>query len=166
MLALTVTDVKEFMHHLLMADTFDEFALEEASVIREYSIVIDGSIHEGYYTEEELEIQELDQDTFLPYKRLRPLLFEQIKGKRTPLQCKFIFALSAPKAAYQIPQMEQNQNLNSISHFLLNVRYDSQGLILTTGVSYATFCMDKSLEREWDDYVKAFLRNLEICFQE
>ena len=38
----------------------------------------------------------------------------------------------------------------------INIRYEDQVLYCVTGLSMNQFTMDRSLEREWDDSVKAF----------
>ena len=42
MIALQITSTKNFMNHLLVADTFDPFLLEEATISTALTVTIDG----------------------------------------------------------------------------------------------------------------------------
>ena len=48
MLALELTNVKDFMNKLLKSETFDNFLLQEAVITSAASYVIDGHIHDGF----------------------------------------------------------------------------------------------------------------------
>lgn len=56
MLALQITSMKAFMNHLLVADTFENFLLAEATVSTANTYQIDGHINKDFYTQEELSI--------------------------------------------------------------------------------------------------------------
>ena len=49
MIALQITSMKNFMNHLLVADTFDPFLLEEATVSTALTVTIDGHINKDFY---------------------------------------------------------------------------------------------------------------------
>ena len=53
MIALQITSMKNFMNHLLVADTFDPFLLEEATVSTALTVTIDGHINRDFYPAEE-----------------------------------------------------------------------------------------------------------------
>ena len=55
MIALELTDIKDFMNKLLRTEVFDHFLLQEAVITSGASYVIDGHITKGYYTDEEVE---------------------------------------------------------------------------------------------------------------
>ena len=50
MIALQITSMKNFMNHLLVADTFDPFLLEEATVSTALTVTIDGHINKDFYS--------------------------------------------------------------------------------------------------------------------
>ena len=56
--------------------------------------------------------------------------------------------------------------VSDISGFFINIRYQSQLLTLTTGISYNIFSADKTLDSEWDKLVMKFLANNDINFKE
>ena len=48
----------------------------------------------------------------------------------------------------------------------INLKFQQKKLLLTTGISYQIFSVDKSLDQEWDSLVKRFLTAHEISFEE
>ena len=85
--------MKAFMNHLLVADTFDNFLLEEATISTANVYQIDGHINKEFYATDELtEAQSIPYD-FAQWKDMKPLCFNLIKGKRTPLFFKFVLHL-------------------------------------------------------------------------
>ena len=53
MIALQITSMKKFMNHLLIADTFDPFLLEEATVSTALTVTVDGHINKDFYPADE-----------------------------------------------------------------------------------------------------------------
>ena len=84
MLALELTDIRDFMNKLLRSEIFDHFLLQEGVITSAASYVIDGHINKGFYSAEELEELGLADCTCLPYSMLRTQCFDLIKGKKTP----------------------------------------------------------------------------------
>ncbi|MCR5784974.1 MAG: DUF5721 family protein [Eubacterium sp.] len=160
MTALKITEVKDFMNRLLMQDTFDFFYLVRADIVRDYSVSIDGIISPQFYTEEEKEILGIKGDKFLKYGKLRDGILGHIKGKRSPLLFKLTLAMKADEALLNM-KGEANTK-SSIEEFLINIKFDSKGLVLTTGVSYSSFNPDKSSELLWDEYICEFLKSRDI----
>jgi len=161
MLALQVIDVKEFMNLLLTTDTFDGYLLEEALLVREYTFSLDGRLSEGYYSEEEREAQGLTGCRFLPYAKFRPLLLEQIKGKRAPRRMKLVLAVPP----HLLPEVSFG-NTEAVDEFLLQILYDENGLFLRSGISYRTFSTDRSAEKQWEEEVLAFFKDHGICTEQ
>lgn len=164
MLALKITEVKDFMNHLLMMGTFDEFRLAAASIVRAYSVNIDGRISSQFYTEEERAMLGIENDRYLRYAQMRPIVLSHIKGKRTPLLVKLTLTLPVAEALERLRGSKDDIDTR-IEDFLLNIKYDSQGLFITTGVSYSTFSMEKDLERLWDEYICEYLRSQQIIWE-
>ena len=49
---------------------------------------------------------------------------------------------------------------------LLNLRFTHGELTASTGVSYRTFSTDKSMEFEWDSYIRQFFKEHSLYFSE
>ena len=84
MLALQISSMKQFMNHLLVADTFESFLLEEAVIGTACTFHIDGHVNQEFFQGDEDE-QEKDSYEFRPWSKVKGLCFDLIKGKRTPV---------------------------------------------------------------------------------
>lgn len=166
MIALELTDVKDFMNKLLRSDTFDHFLLQEAAIINGASFVIDGYVNQSFYTESEIEELGITGYRIMPFSMLRQQCFDLIKGKKTPTSFKFVFLLSPENLERTLSSLQSSFTINDITGVFLNLKFQNQLLTLTTGISYNIFSPDKSLENEWDQLVRRFLAQHEIDFEE
>ena len=73
MLSIQIPDVKEFMNHLLIQDTFHPFYLWEASVKTAILYHIDGRLNEELFNSDELEA--LPQKDYISWVKAKPQLF-------------------------------------------------------------------------------------------
>ena len=150
---------KNCMQHLLLKPTFDSFALIEGEITTYNTFRIDGYIHKNFYEDAPLKDQSSWGD-------LREFCFHIIRGKRTPLNFRFI--LSLPKEEFEAFLIDQE--IPSLSHsdiqgLYLNFKYDGTNLQCITGTSLNIFTMDKTLENVWDNYARKFFLNKEIDFE-
>lgn len=88
MIALKLTNTKDFMSHLLLTDTFDNFSFIEGEVVTFNTFTIDGYIQKEFF-----ESEEKLPGVFL-MEEYPGVLFSLIRGKRTPLSFKMVFSLS------------------------------------------------------------------------
>lgn len=161
MISLHILDVKGFMSQLLLHDTFDRFYLTEASVTTFGTFFIDGHMQRDYYSSEELEQEEFSQP-YSYWKQIRPFCLALIKGKKTPLNFKIVFQLSAANTEKLLLQSGTSLTLSDIGGLYLNLHYNGQELHCVTGTSLNLFTLDKSLEHAWDEMVRKFFRAKEI----
>ena len=147
------------MQHLLLKPTFDSFALIEGEITTYNTFRIDGYIHKEFYEDAPLK-------DYSSWGDLREFCFHIIRGKRTPLNFRFI--LSLPKEEFEAFLIDQE--IPSLSHsdiqgLYLNFKYDGTNLQCITGTSLNIFTMDKTLENVWDNYARKFFLNKEIDFE-
>lgn len=166
MIALKISEVKDFMNKLLCQEVFDHFLIQEAVINTNVSYHIDGKIQDGFYSEEELEENDLTGLSFLPYSMLKNQCFNLIKGKKTPSYFKFSLLLSPENLKRTLSSTGSSYTENDISAIFLNIRFQNGELTITTGISYRIFSVDKTLEHEWDTLLKRFLKKNEIPFEE
>lgn len=166
MIALKIPEVKDFMNKLLCQEVFDHFLIQEAVINTNVSYHIDGTLQRDFYSEEELEENQLTGLTFLPYGMLRGQCFQLIKGKKTPSYFKFSLLLSPENLKRTLSQTGSSFTENDISAVFLNIRFQNGELTVTTGISYRIFSTDKTLEHEWDSLLMRFLKKNEIPFEE
>ena len=166
MIALQITEIKDFMNKLLRSETFDHFLLQEAVIHSGASYIIDGKLNKDFYDQTELEELGIEQFRFLPFSMLRGNCFDLIKGKKTPTSFKFVFLLSPENLSHTLASTGTIFTENDITGIYLNLKYQNQLLTLTTGISYTIFSTDKTLELQWDLLVQKFLKQNEISYEE
>ena len=165
MVALELSDIRDFMNRLLRTELFDHFLLQEAAITGACGFVIDGRLNRNFYSEEELQELGLTECEALPFGMLREQCFALIRGKYTPSTFQFIFRLSPENLARTLESCHSSFTVNDITGIFMNIRYRDRKLLLTTGVSYRIFSPDKSLEQEWDRLVMLFLKQNSIPFE-
>lgn len=166
MIALKITNVKQFMGKLLASEAFDSFLLEEASVSTYNTFLIDGHQNKDFYTSEEWEDKEIRPFDFTTWKQIRPICYSLIKGTKTPSAFKFILHLMPDYLASILKEQDTTVTPQQIKALVLTVKYDGTTLTLITGTAFHTFIMDKSVDVLWDNAVKSFLDKREINYEE
>lgn len=147
---------KNCMQHLLLKPTFDSFSFIEGEITTFNTFRIDGFIHKKFY-------EDAPQKEYSSWGDLREFCFQIIRGKRTPLNFRFI--LSLPKEDFQEFLTKQEISFltpSDIQGLYLNFRYDGTDLKCVTGISLNTFTMDKTLEDVWDSFAKDFFLKQDI----
>ncbi len=160
MIALALPEIKETMNRLLLSDTFDTFFFEEAEIRKDYTVHLDGICHAEYF-----EGEAMQADSHVLYESMRPHILHHMKGKHVPLLFKLTLGVEAEAAKERFFRGIEALT-PGIAAFLIQIRYDAHGMQLITGVSYASFQPDKTLEKEWDRSIKEFLRAQQIVFEE
>ncbi len=149
---------KNCMQHLLLKTTFDSFSLIEGEITTYNTFHIDGYLHKKFF-------EEAPQKEYSSWGDLREFCFQIIRGKRTPLNFRFI--LSLPREDFEdfLNQQEIFAFRSSdLQGLYLNFKYDGTSLKCVTGISLSLFTMDKTLEKVWDNYAKEFFLKQEIDF--
>lgn len=156
MLAIKITATKAFMNHLLVNDTFDNFLLEEGVVSTANTYRIDGHINTDFFSLEERRDQPLLYD-FSLWKDMKPLCFNLIKGKRTPLFFKFVLHLKPDLVGRLLAAGGCNLPAEQVKALVLTIKYDGSQTVLTTGSAFHTFLMSKEPDQIWDKAILQFL---------
>ncbi len=164
MVSLKILDVKTFMSSLLIQTTFDNFQLSELELATYNQFKIAGRLNKSWYSNEELE--QLDGREYSKWSELKPVAFQLIKGNKTPSSFKIVFLLSRENIEKLLSKMGNTFSGEDIDNLFLNIRFEKDILTIITGTSMKTFSLNKSLEQEWDQNVKAFLKKNEIVFEE
>lgn len=159
MIGIQIKELKDFMGKLLKSECFDSFLLEEALISTSATYTIDGKINADFYTPEEKQDTDCLAHEFLAWKDIRPLCFDLIKGKRTPLNFKFVLQLMPEYWHALMPDD------TSVKAAVLTIKYDGSVLTLVTGISYHTFVLDKTPDRLWDSSVEKFLDKKDIKYE-
>lgn len=166
MLALQITSTKAFMNHLLAGDTFDIFLLEEATISTANTYTIDGHRNRDFFTQEDVSDEAFSQYSLTPWRDIKGLCFQLIKGKRTPTYFKFILHLLPEKAAILLQKEGCSVDTSQIKALVLGIKYDGEKAVLTTGSAFCTFLMTKEVDIIWDKAVCRFLSQKGIAYEE
>ena len=143
MLALKITDVKDFMNKLLIGEVFDRFSLVEASVTTFNTFTINGKLHYDFFDTDTKAAFEENSTEYSLWHDVKPYCFSHDQTQ-------------------SLLKNEQHIADIPVQSFYLNIRYKNQSLLCTTGVSYTSFSPDKRLEHLWDDSMTVFLSSHHI----
>ena len=164
MVALKIEEQKTFTAGLFLGELFDRFLVREANITTFNSFTIDGRVRHGYYSDEELEEHQIEE--FSAWKVLKPFCFSLIKGKRLPESFRIVFMLSPDGKEKFVESRVPGMAPDSVGGLYLNVLYENSEMTVVTGTSLNIFTMDKTLEREWDESVKEFLKKHDVACSE
>lgn len=135
------TDVKSFMPKLLVKDTFDLFEVRNVEIVSfaEFSI---NSI-----------LTKKEDEEVLTWEKIRPIVYNIIKGAVLPKQIKVVFCLKKDEL------INISDNLSSC---FLNLLYENEEVMFTTGTSQKTFSLEKKEDIIFDEFVEKYFKDNEI----
>lgn len=163
MISLTIKATKNFMSQLLVKDTFDNWLICEANILTGCTVTIDGSVNKAFYTTEELE---KINEAYSFWKNLKPFCFSLIKGNKVPVAMKFVFSLNSDSVKELLSSADTRICTDDISGAFINIKYSDDKINIITGTSLKIFTLDKIFEKTFDNYVKTFLDNAGIEYEE
>lgn len=166
MLALEIRSMKQFMSALLSSGSFDVFLLEEAVIATACTYQIDGHINKEFFSACELEDSGACTYDFVSWKSVRGLIFDLIKGRRTPLSFKFVLHLMPEHTASILSGNASSVTPEQVRAFVLTIKYDGEKALLLTGTSLHTFLPSKEPDMLWDTALKKYLSKQEIAYEE
>lgn len=166
MLALKITDIKDFTNKLLAGDTFDSFCMVESTVTTFNTFTIDGTLHLDFFDTDTCNILNEKSIHYSFWKDIRPFFYSIIRGKRVPLNFKIVLGLSQNQIASVAEKTSGQISPKNIHGLYFNIQYKNEILLCTTGTSLKIFFPDKSLEQAWDAAVLDFLHKHQILFEE
>ncbi len=150
-------EVKNFMNKILKENDFDDFEVRNVEIQSFAKFYIDGKVSKNFIeAENNSDDTEEQQVFFCKWGRIKPYVFQFVKGKIKPSYMKFVISAN-------------EELLNKISDnaaaLFLNFVFEDDKVICTTGTAQKSFALNKQLEIEWEDYVKSFFKNIGIAVQ-
>lgn len=146
--AFTVPDTKHFMSLLFKSESFDGFRFRQGEISAFAHVSIDGKRDMDYY-------EETEQERWCSWTEMKPLVFQAIRGKKTPKQMKLVLSLSDAQTA----DYENAQAL------FWNLLFREGILLCTLSVAQETFSLDKKSEDLWLAFVLDFCQANGISIQ-
>ncbi|MBQ8325614.1 MAG: hypothetical protein IJX86_00965 [Lachnospiraceae bacterium] len=153
-----IKENKLFMKALLATNMFDAFFMEEASITTYNHFTIDGHLIPEFYTKEEQD----ELAAFSKWEQMRPICFELIKGKRTPVQFKIVLHAPQNVAKELISKEECTIDHSLVRALVCTIRFDGINTTCISATSLSTFVPDKSLDKLWDEWVSVFLSEMTV----
>lgn len=156
MISIDIVDIKLFMNNLLKEQMFDDFEVSniEVSTLTKFNISCD--INKKYLSTDEKEI--LGERKLVTWAEIKDIVFNIIKGNKTPTSLKIVFSLPHNKITNILSKNQLNVTADNVNGLFINILYEDNLLKCTTGTSLKIFTLDKTLENYWDDSIKKFLK--------
>ncbi len=164
MIALKIEDLKHFTSQLFVGDTFDGWLVREAVIVTFNSFTIDGRIRQGYYSERELEENQIEE--LSSWKTLKPFCFSLIRGKKLPESFQITLQLPPPDVEEFLKNAQLDFTVDQIAGLYMNIRYENNAAHCVTGTSLKVFTLDKQIDFEWDEATRLYLKDRGIPFTE
>lgn len=167
MLAVRITDTRDFMKKLLTQDLFDTFLFSEAVITTFTTFTIDGTWHPDYYEEQGTDADSSDSSIpkALTWKLIRPVLFDMIKGRHTPVSFRIVLRLADYNVESLLTSASVSIDASQVAGLFLNLNYQNNTVTCTTGTSLRIFTLDKTLDSVWDEMALRFFRSRQIAYE-
>ncbi len=160
MISAKINEQKNFMSRLLTSELFDSFFVESATIDTYNTFSIDGRIHKEFYKDLS-STEQIPDDEFSKWSKIRPICLELIKGKQTPLSFKFVL-MADEDTKMSVLKDAGAENLSDQVSMVLNIGFSHGQVVVTTGVAMKVFSLDKTAEKAWDKYIPSFLESNDI----
>ncbi len=164
MLALRITNVKNFMNGFLAGNLFDPFLMIEGSLVTSVSYTFDGHLNLDFFPEEERNSEKHPYE-YQPWEEAKPTIYSLIKGSNTPLLMRFMMQLKPDKAEEMLKKTAPDQDFSLLKGLILNIKYENSAITLTTGTSYSTFVMSHDADIIWDKNIQKYLSGKGIDYE-
>lgn len=162
MISIKVDDVKQFTKKLFIDNVFDNFCTSKINVDTFAKFSIDGRLNTKWFDAEELEEVGEEYSKWLDMKKY---VYDMIKGKKVPTSFKIVLLLNKENTKNMLVKYSYQISEKDVDGFYLNIMYENNEIHIVTGISYNTFVMDKTLDNEWDNSIKLFMKKHEIEFE-
>ena len=162
MIGLSIQDIKNFMAGMLTGNMFDKFYLCGGEIQTFTEFHLGGYLNRPYFDSEEWE--NLEGRKLCLWSEMKPFAFQLILGHKLPVRFKFVFQLSRENTVWLLEKHRLPVREEDIGGLFMNITYEHQKLVCTSGVSYKTFIMDKTLEQCWDETVCQYFKQNHIAY--
>lgn len=123
-----------------------------------------GGSAQGYYSDEELETNRIEE--LSSWKTLRPFCYSLIRGRKLPESFQITLQLSPEENEKFIRRVKPDLSADQVAALYLNIRYENHAAACVTGTSLKIFMLDKQIEQEWDETVRRYFKKLQIPYVE
>lgn len=167
MIVIEIIDIKNFMAHLLLQETFDNFLLFEARAVTSSELLLNGKRHQNWYDSDQWEQMMHTHGQYdcryMTWGEMRSIVFRFIKGKKSPDRL-YIDLTASEKQRMQIIGEKGIRQTEVAPDLRMQIRYEEGRLLLVPTASYPAFTFDKAAERKWEEALQLFLNHKKIVF--
>ncbi len=153
---IEVDNIREFTSRLFVGEFFDNFLAVEATIYTATTFTLDGHVNKDFVGEEGMQLPEYAEGVVM-WKKIKPICYDIIKGRKVPQKFKIIFKMPSYIVEAFLKRTQLNIDKNNVGGLYLNVNFQENKMNCTTGASLKTFSLDKSLEQQWDEYMAAVI---------
>lgn len=147
-----IHDLKGFMNDLFCKETFEGFLLQEASITTFCNYKINGHLVKEYYKDETL------YEDYVSWKKMRPYVFDLIKGKKIPVSFQIMLTMSKKSVKVYVDKLVPDFDYKKVDAMSMLIRFGGQDVKVISSCTISEFTMDKTLERSFDQTVYRFLQ--------
>ncbi len=163
MISLVIRDVPKMMSGMLSGKLFDKFYLRDGEIQTFSRFEMSGGLNRPYFDDDEWE--KMEGRSYALWSEVKPFAYQLIRGKKLPVRFQFVFQLSKENTGWFLERHKLEAAGSGISGLFMNITYEHQRLVCTSGIGYQIFTMDKTAERCWDETVEQFFRQNHIAFE-
>ena len=160
MISLRVESRKDFIRHLFLQGSFDNFLLTDLTLRTDVRLEIDGRLLPG--PEEPSAAGEPARS----WGSLRPRISSFLTGEAPLRSLKLVLLLSRRKTEEFLEAQRMDLAPEDVEGFFVNILYAQETLTLTTGCGLKRFSLDRGPEKAWDRQIARLLEQLEIKTRE
>lgn len=144
---IDTSSIKLFMSRLLKDNMFDNLELRHLILENIIKYEISGNLNKDYLIEEEISFN------FIKWEDIKPTIFDIVKGSQKPKSLKIVFSLDT----VNVDKISKN-----IKSMFLNILYENNEILVTTGTSQKEFSLNKSEDIIWEDMIVKFFKKNDI----
>ena len=138
MIALEIENIKELMVQLFQGEMFDKFHVNRCEATTFVTFTVDGKVNASWLDSDEEE----DGERFVEWRKLKPLMFSFIRGKKTPQKLQIDFC-----------HYMTDGDMGS-----LRIQYGADGLFVYSGYMQREFLPGHDKQQAWDENCLQFIK--------
>ncbi len=158
MKSFEIEDGKAYINSLFTEERFGSFYLHEFRARTALDYYVSGKLNQAYFEQpgETASEKEEKDPTYILWADIREKILSLIRGERLPLTMKLVLMFHRSN----IERLCEMNNLpvapSDVGGLFMNISFEEQRLVVTSGISLKVFTMDKTLERLWDDTIERY----------
>ena len=146
---IQIGKIREFTSQLFAGTEFDGYLVSEAQFVTSCVFDIDGHVNKEFVGNE-IAMPDYGEG-LVPWKKIKPVCFEIIKGKKVPQSFKIVFKLPRLAEESLLEESGVAADADRVSGMYLNITYKKGELSCTSGIALKTFKPDRTIETAWDE---------------